>query len=243
MNGKLAVQSKNGHGRPMPGPRPLPVGVATAARESPVDMADPADILAKMGYDWGRRVVINSDSCDPWFRMMADTTGLSDEELGNQDIGSLNLKAAVGLPGAETMSVDACVQTLNAWSGRVRAFTDEHLKQFEESPEKFDGSLARFRMASLAFVLQKHIGVRYNLGSADGHYDATDSRRLFIHGLLSGRCGTRATLPVLFLAVGAQTSVSPETCPSKTTSLCPMGGSGRRTVQHRVYRRRPGTTR
>jgi hypothetical protein len=36
----------------------------------------------------------------------------------------------------------------------------------------------------------------------DGDYNATDSRNLFIHGILTGHGGTCVTMPVLYIAIG-----------------------------------------
>ena len=197
-NAGAVVPKKAGNARPAHS-----LANASAGRgEPPVDMADTADVIAKMGYGWPGPVRISGGACDPWFRVMADAAVLPDEKLGSQDIGSLNFKAAVGLPGAESLRVDACVQTLNAWSSRVRAFTEEHWSQFARSPEAFNGSPACFRTAALVTVLQKHLGAHYDPRFAEGEYDATDSRDLFVHGLLSGRGGTCVTLPVLYVAVG-----------------------------------------
>jgi Transglutaminase-like superfamily len=51
-------------------------------------------------------------------------------------------------------------------------------------------------------VLQRDLGVRYNLAFSESPYDGTDSRNLFIHGLLSGHGGTCVTMPVLYAAIG-----------------------------------------
>ena len=154
--------------------------------ESPVDMADPLNVVVRMGHGWPDRVTINAGSCDPWFRMMADTTRLSDEELGKQDIGSLNLKAAVGLPGAERTSVHACVQVLNDWAKQVRAYTEDRWHTFERSPAGCNHSAAQFSMSMLAAALRDQLGVPHNDAFPEGPYDPADSRDLFLHGLLSG---------------------------------------------------------
>ena len=57
-------------------------------------------------------------------------------------------------------------------------------------------------MLCLVTVLQRYLGVRYYLPFNEGEYDGTDSRNLFIHGLLSGHGGTCVTMPILYVAVG-----------------------------------------
>jgi hypothetical protein len=44
--------------------------------------------------------------------------------------------------------------------------------------------------------------VKYNFAFIEGDYDATDSRNLFIHGLLGGHGGSCVTMPVLYAAIG-----------------------------------------
>ena len=70
------------------------------------------------------------------------------------------------------------------------------------APEEFKHSPNRFRMAALVTVLQRHLGVHYYLPFNEGDYNATDSRNLFIHGVLNGHGGTCVTMPVLYVAIG-----------------------------------------
>jgi hypothetical protein len=163
---------------------------------------DTVAILAKIGLDAPQPMTVDLRECGPWFRMMARETGYSDQQLANRDIGSLNLEAALGLPGTERLNLDACVQKLNSWAKQLRAYTEEHWPRFVNSPKKYGGTPARFRMLALVTFLQKHLGVRYNMAFSQGDYNATDARDMFIHGMLSGHGGTCGTMPVLYIAVG-----------------------------------------
>ena len=163
---------------------------------------DTAAILAKMGCDAPNPIIVDTWAYGPWFRMMAAETTQSDEQLGKRDIGSLNLEAALGLPGAEGLNVDGCVQKLNMWAELVRHNTEGRWYMFLRSPDKYDHSPAKFRMLVLVTVLQKHLDVYYNLPFSEGDYNATDSRNLFIHGILSGHGGTCVTMPILYIAIG-----------------------------------------
>ncbi|MCX7427984.1 MAG: hypothetical protein NTW96_20440 [Planctomycetia bacterium] len=163
---------------------------------------DTATILAKVGRDAPEPGAIDTRAFGPWFHMMARETTQSDEQLGRRDIGSLNVEAALGLPGAENLDLDASVQQLNAWAAQLRAFTERRWPLFQRSPEEYDFSRGQFLMLVLVTFLQKHLGVHYNESFSEGEYDTTDSRNLFIHGILSGHGGTCATLPVLYIAVG-----------------------------------------
>ena len=161
-----------------------------------------AAILAKMGCDAPERTVIDASAYGPWFRMMFRETTRTNEQLGTRDIGSLNLEAAIGLPGAENQNLDACVQTLNAWAKHLRVYTQGHWRLFQCSPERYDFSRGQFLMLALVTFLQKRLGIHYNLPFNKGDYDATDSRNLFLHGILAGRGGTCVTMALLYIAVG-----------------------------------------
>lgn len=162
---------------------------------------DAAAILSKVGRNVPDPVVLDTKAYGPWFRMMAAQTTLSDDQLRRRDIGSLNLQAALGLPGAESLNLDAAVQKLNAWAEAARQYTEARWHMFLRSPERYEHSPATFRMLALVTVLQRHLGVHYNLSFSEGDYNASDSRNLFIHGILAGHGGTCATLPVLYVAI------------------------------------------
>ena len=163
---------------------------------------DTASIIEQVGGDVQGPIALDPSDYGPWFKLMTREALSSDEQLGGRDIGSLNLEAALGLPGAENLDIHACVLKLNAWAERVRAFTAEHWDLFDRTPEKYENSPGGFRMMALATVLQKHLGVSYNMPFSEGDYNATDSRNHFVHGPLGGHGGTCVNLPVLYIAVG-----------------------------------------
>lgn len=57
-------------------------------------------------------------------------------------------------------------------------------------------------MTSLAECLRRHVGIQNNVAFLEGEYDASDSRNLFIHGILTGFGGTCASMPVSYCAIG-----------------------------------------
>ncbi|MGA2033249.1 MAG: transglutaminase family protein [Thermoguttaceae bacterium] len=127
---------------------------------------------------------------------------LSDAELATHDIGELNLLVGRGLPGAEDLDLGACLEKLAAWANLVRLNTDHWWPNFMRSPEEYEDSPGKFRMLCLVTVLQRYLGVRYYYPFNEGEYDGTDSKNLFIHGLLSAHGGTCNTMAVLYAAVG-----------------------------------------
>ena len=113
-----------------------------------------------------------------------------------------NLSCASNLPGADGVDEAAAMQTLDSWAKRVESETTRHLYRFRQNPSEFNNSEAYFRMLTLVTVLQEDCGVRYNPERMQTP-DFTDSRDLFLHGLLTGKHqGTCVSMPVLYVAVG-----------------------------------------
>lgn len=119
------------------------------------------------------------------------------------DIGRRNLLCAKGLPHAEDLDVDEYVGRLDSWAARVGYRTEQHLAVFQRDPSQFDDSEPLWRMHALCHVLEDDFGIHYRPERIGGDPDWTDSRDLFINGLLGElRTGTCPSLPVLIVAVG-----------------------------------------
>ena len=127
---------------------------------------------------------------------------LSNEELGRRDIAEMNIECAVGLPGSEDLDIPALCQLLDEWAEIVARATQRAMQRRRSSDEYRDLSPNQFRMLVLTSVLSGHLGVKYDLDAMKGDFDASDSRRLFIHGLLTGHGGTCVSMPVLYAAIG-----------------------------------------
>jgi hypothetical protein len=126
----------------------------------------------------------------------------SDAQLAASDIAEMNLHCALGLPGAENLDIAACLKKLDYWAHVVRQNTEKWRPKYLSSPEIYGHSYAHFCMLSLVTVMQVKLGIKYNLAFCEGDYNGTDSRNIFIHGLLSGHGGTCVTMPVLYIAIG-----------------------------------------
>ena len=149
---------------------------------------------------------------------MAPVTNLPDEQMAEQDIGLLNMQSALGLPGTDYLTtelIESYVAKLDDWAEQIHQFTEQRQALFARRPSEYDNSLAQFRILCLATYLYKNLGVRYNHAFMQGEYDATDSRNLFIHGLLSGHGGTCATMPVLYIALGRRLGYPLKLVPAK----------------------------
>jgi hypothetical protein len=129
------------------------------------------------------------------------------ERLQGSEIAEANLICAAGLPGSEELDIDFCLTTLDRWAAFVAKFTQALLPHFESSPHEYENSRAYFLVLAMITALQKHVGIRYDpdLIPKNGEFatwDGTDSRRVFLHGIIQGNGGTCATMPVLYAAVG-----------------------------------------
>jgi hypothetical protein len=142
------------------------------------------------------------DPRERWGNRISWLCELPDEELAKVDIAALNLACAELLPGSEGVDFTACRRKLDEWARLVQLNTEHWWANFAATPEKFNHSRNRFRMAALVTVLQRHLGVKYYMPFSEGEYNATDSRNLFIHGPMNGHGGTCVTMPVLYIAVG-----------------------------------------
>ncbi len=127
---------------------------------------------------------------------------LSSNELAALDIAEVNLECATGLHGSENLDIPAALSRLNEWTDIVRLAAMRHWPRFERNPAEFENSIPYFCMLVMVTVLQRDLGVRYNLDSWERPYDGTDSRLHFIHGILDGYGGSCESMPVLYVAVG-----------------------------------------
>jgi hypothetical protein len=120
------------------------------------------------------------------------------------DIAAADLEHAAGLPGSENLDARRCLRWVEEATGQVRYQTERHLYQFRQRPEEYDHSEAVYRMMWLVTVLQRDLGVHYHQDviETEDHEFFADSANLFIHGIIQGKGGTCASMPVLFAAVG-----------------------------------------
>jgi hypothetical protein len=145
------------------------------------------------------------------FPTLAEVCATPDEFLGNLDIAVLNLICATGLPGAEGLDITKCLDWLDIAASQVDFQVRGHLKGFQDSPRTYRNSPGVFCCEYLLRTLQELFGVRYNPARVNDpsfqdpkcfNPDFSDSRDLFIHGIIDGQGGTCASMPVLYIAVG-----------------------------------------
>jgi hypothetical protein len=142
---------------------------------------------------------------------LAEVYRSPNEFLGKLDIGLLNLICAGGLRGAENLDIAWLLDWIDAAAEAVDYNTRRHWYRFLESPGEYRNSPGYFCCYYLLQTLQEDFGVRYNPAKITDRsvkpahlpeFDSTDSRDLFIHGIINGPGGTCASMPVLYVAVG-----------------------------------------
>lgn len=129
-------------------------------------------------------------------------TSLAAADLDEVDIARMSLLAADGLPGAENLDISKAEAELDRWTAYVKHETDQNLYRFHADPANFENSEAYFRVLTLITVLQRDLGVHYNLERINDP-DFTNSKDLFIHGMIGDdNGGTCVSMPALTVAVG-----------------------------------------
>ena len=144
----------------------------------------------------------------------------SDSELAQRNIAELNLTCAAELPECNERLIGPCLAKVDDWSSLVDEFTCHVFPQFAKDPYKFGDSEARFRCVAMSHCLQKHVGIKYNLRFSEGEYDASNSRNLFIHGILTGFGGTCVSLPVLYCALGRRLGYPLKVAETSSHAFC-----------------------
>ncbi|HEX8342007.1 MAG TPA: hypothetical protein VF624_13965 [Tepidisphaeraceae bacterium] len=138
-------------------------------------------------------------------------------QIGRKDLGLLNLLCAPGLPGSENLDVPRCLARLDHLAGFCKASVERNLYRFPDDPDFAPGrpdggplGEAKWRMCLLVTNLTRDFGATYDPHvladlKAAGDSPFTDSRNVFIHGLLDDdatrRWGSCSSIPVLIAAV------------------------------------------
>lgn len=149
------------------------------------------------------------DTLEGCQRLFEDLLETPPEMFGRQDLALLNLLCAPTLPGSENLDIPKCLARLDRLTEFVRAATERSLPRSRSDPD-YGHSEPMWRMAMLVTLVKRDFGASYSPSAkADlaAGIDApfTDSREIFLHGLLDDdpkrRWGTCTSIPVLVAAV------------------------------------------
>lgn len=126
---------------------------------------------------------------------------LSDQELAGYDIALTNLACARGLPDSDHMDIGMCLRTLDSWAEQTRRFTDRVMPLFYHGRCDYPDSEPRFRIQAMITYLQRGLGLRFRWDrrSEEASLEPAD---YFLPGIMQGKGGTCASLPVLYTAIG-----------------------------------------
>lgn len=145
------------------------------------------------------------------FPPLAELCESPDAFLAKLEVGALNLMCAVGLPGAEDLDVAKYLDWLDDAAHQVDLSIRRHKHRWDTFPSTYNNSPGYFCCYHLLQTLQENLGVKYNPARiTDSDFqnplcinpDFSDSRDLFIHGMMNGPGGTCASMPVIYVAVG-----------------------------------------
>jgi hypothetical protein len=146
------------------------------------------------------------------------------DKLEQVDIAEMNMHAAEGLPGSESIDIEKYLQRLDQWALHVRSETERHMYRFQQNPEQYNNSVGHFCVSFLLQVLQEDCGVKYNMERVR-NIDFRNSKDQFIHGMIDDENGgTCVSMPVLYVAVGRRLGYPLKLVLSKAHMLCRWDG-------------------
>lgn len=132
-----------------------------------------------------------------WKKLALETN----EELARRDLAEIHLACAEGLPGWDRIDHVYCLRWLDGAARVVQRYTDNCLPDFRKNPQDYENSEPYFRALCLITVLERDLGIRYNPEKTSEEAPFTIDE-IFIHGAITGKGGTCASMPVIHAAVG-----------------------------------------
>ena len=180
------------------------------------------------GKSAGRMFGTNCPSQDVWQGELVRIAKLSEGDLVAVGTASLNLFCGAVLPAPEGLDRIKLYAILAAWEDYIQRNTEHWWSDFLKNPHDGVETPGKFRMAAMATLLQRQLGIRYNLSFTEGDYDGRDSRNLFLHGPLSGFGGTVSRSPCCIF-------------PSDAASDTRSGSSRPRSISSSAGRSRAGS--
>lgn len=155
---------------------------------------------------------------------------LTDDQIAKRGIAEMHFAAASGLPLPHDIEVADLRNRLDEWCELV----DYGIRRMEKrrgASDQPDLTSNQYRIMVMITVLQRNLGVTYNWAFSQGEYNATDSRNLFLHGILSGHGGTCVSMPSLYAAVGRRLGFPIKIVLAKQHSFCRWDGEERFNIE------------
>jgi hypothetical protein len=158
----------------------------------------------------------------------AELIAMPETQLAGTDIALMNLLCAEGLPAAENLDVRKCLAMLDKWADVAKAAERKYASQYQQNPERYDRSFAKFKAVNLALAIKQDLGCGYNMdlvnSGAMADIQSTrffrNSKDIFLHGFTTNRKGSCSSLPVLIVAVGRRCGYPLYLVPCKAHLFC-----------------------
>jgi hypothetical protein len=157
-------------------------------------------------------------------RSLRELLAFPADGLAALDIALVNLLCAEGLPGAESVDIPACLATLDRWTDSVRRYTRDCAPDYQRDPARFGHHKGFSKLVSMGVLLKRGIRIAYQ-PRAIGNFNFSDSRDDLLHGLLTRKLGTCASLPVLCVAIGRRLGYPMHLAIAKGHVLCQWAGA------------------
>lgn len=161
----------------------------------------------RKGFPWPRRLRLPAivshhalQVCDS--HRLEALTGMSADQLAQIDPLRLNLAVARGCPGLGNLEVAPHAAELDRWAHELRRLLPGAEEEFRRSPTDWKDDIHFFHLGLLCWFIDEVLHIRYRDDQRDMEFVCyTDSRDLFLHGLIETRLGTCATMPTLHAAL------------------------------------------
>jgi hypothetical protein len=180
---------------------------------------EPATILKHPIFGQAEHRPARSSAGGTRIPTLGEILSLPLNEIPRFSIGFLNLLSATMLPDTLNLDIIACLKQLDLWTQHVKSETERNFHRFRKAPGDYGHSEGRYRAGMMITVLQQDCGVRYDPNCIKTKL-FLDSREGFIHGLLTGKGGTCANMPILYAAIGRNLGYPIYICSAKAHLFC-----------------------
>jgi transglutaminase superfamily protein len=128
----------------------------------------------------------------------ADLAAMTDAQLARLDPLVMNLIVARGIPGLESLDIAKYASTVDEWASLIEE-ANRRAEPSSRSDPAYRVSREFWMAGGMAVALAgPAFGIRYTTQGLD----PGRPEQQFIHGVIDGRQGTCASMPVLYMAIG-----------------------------------------
>lgn len=121
-------------------------------------------------------------------KTLAELLAVPTDQVERVDVGLMNLLCAEGLAGSEGLDIPSVLATLDNWAQVIASETTRTYPLFYQNPGEYENSEPYFRMLVMVTVLQRDLGVHYNMERVVDP-DFGNSKDQFLHGMVNSDNG------------------------------------------------------